>query len=192
MLLPTAVARRLHAAMTGWARGSDRCPGCCGAQIWNKVKALLPSEGEGLSREQFGAALRMVALFQQQGLSAAPAPDALAAAASPRGWRVFVPAPLQPPMLAPDARRAPLPAVPPSVLAGSQSHCNASQPRTGCHVAIRGCELYMRRTRSRRPPPRAADACSCRRPCSRRAWRRTPGARLPICLKPLLLHLDVP
>ena len=76
-------------------------------QIWNKVKALLPSEGEGLSQEQFGPRCAWWRSSSRAPV-APPAPDALAAAASPRGWRVFVPAPLQPPRLAPDARHAAL------------------------------------------------------------------------------------
>ena len=34
-------------------------------QVWNVVKAMTPSQGPGLSRSQFSAALRLVALAQE-------------------------------------------------------------------------------------------------------------------------------
>jgi hypothetical protein len=76
------------------------------AQIWNKVKAVTQSDGEGLNRQQFGVALRLVAFVQAE---AAPTSEGLIAAASPRQWRAFRGSALPPPRLAPDERWGLLP-----------------------------------------------------------------------------------
>jgi hypothetical protein len=72
-----------------------------GDQIWNKVKALVKSDGEGLSREQFSVALRLVAFAQTE---AFPSSEAIIAAASPQKWLEFCGKPLPPPRLAPDPK----------------------------------------------------------------------------------------
>lgn len=72
-----------------------------GVQIWNKVKALVKSDAEGLSREQFAVALRLVAFAQTEPY---PSPEAIIAAASPHSWLEYSGKPLPPPKLAPDPR----------------------------------------------------------------------------------------
>jgi hypothetical protein len=70
-------------------------------QIWNTVKSLTNAGHEGLSREQFSVALRLVAFAQSEPY---PHPDAIARAADPQKWQEFKGKPLPPPKLAPDPR----------------------------------------------------------------------------------------
>ena len=72
-------------------------------QIWNRVKAAKPAEGSGLTREQFGVALRLVAYAQTV---THPTPEAMEAAASSGAWRARRGQPLPAPQLLPDARSA--------------------------------------------------------------------------------------
>ena len=70
-------------------------------QIWNSVKAARPAEGSGLTREQFGVALRLVAFAQSE---PHPTPEAMKAAASSAAWRAAKGRPLPAPKLLPDDR----------------------------------------------------------------------------------------
>ena len=72
-------------------------------QIWNRVKAAKPAEGSGLTREQFGVALRLVAFAQNE---PHPTPEAMEAAASPAAWQAVRGQPLPMPKLLPDVRSA--------------------------------------------------------------------------------------
>ena len=72
-------------------------------QIWNRVKAAKPAEGSGLTREQFGVALRLVAFAQTE---PHPTPEAMEAAASSAAWQATRGQPLPAPQLLPDARSA--------------------------------------------------------------------------------------
>ena len=72
-------------------------------QIWNSVKSARPAEGSGLTREQFGLALRLVAFAQSE---PHPTPEAMAAAASSAAWRAAKGRPLPAPKLLPDDRCA--------------------------------------------------------------------------------------
>ncbi|CAL5226967.1 g9852 [Coccomyxa viridis] len=71
------------------------------SKIWNRVKAAKPAEGSGLTREQFGVALRLVAFAQNE---PHPTPEAMEAAASPAAWQAVRGQPLPMPKLLPDVR----------------------------------------------------------------------------------------
>lgn len=66
-------------------------------QIWNTVKSVTKANHEGLSREQFSVALRLVAFAQSEPY---PHPDAIAKAADPQKWQEFKGQPLPQPKLA--------------------------------------------------------------------------------------------
>ena len=67
------------------------------------MKAAKPAEGSGLTREQFGVALRLVAFAQNE---PHPTPEAMEAAASPAAWQAVRRQPLPTPKLLPDVRSA--------------------------------------------------------------------------------------
>ncbi|CAL8463974.1 g3509 [Coccomyxa elongata] len=67
------------------------------SKIWNTVKSVTKANHEGLSREQFSVALRLVAFAQSEPY---PHPDAIAKAADPQKWQEFKGQPLPPPKLA--------------------------------------------------------------------------------------------
>ncbi|BDA49078.1 probable type I inositol polyphosphate 5-phosphatase 12 [Coccomyxa sp. Obi] len=67
------------------------------SKIWNTVKSVTKANHEGLSREQFSVALRLVAFAQSEPY---PHPEAIAKAADPHKWQEFKGQPLPPPKLA--------------------------------------------------------------------------------------------
>lgn len=77
-------------------RGARAC-----LQIWNRVKAAKPAEGSGLTRAQFGVALRLVAFAQSE---PHPTPEAMGAAESAATWRALGRQPLPAPKLLPGTR----------------------------------------------------------------------------------------
>ncbi len=101
-LRPAASIAEVLTQQVRHAASSTEVSSCM--QIWNRVKAAKPAEGSGLTRDQFGVALRLVAFAQNE---PHPTPEAMEAAASSAAWQAMRGKPLPAPQLLPDARSAP-------------------------------------------------------------------------------------